>query len=210
MKLISAIAIVLVMLVANNAYATNYSYSYNGHDIVKVIEKRVQINPDLYLGYDGYYALGEAIDAKKQHQKEDRFDEIEAKNRELQAKIDVLIQLLGGKASPPVGGSDEEPFPPGDEPPAEEPNSLEDGVYTLLKQQCFTCHKNNANGLQLFSNDGSALADLKLSDIVNVHHRTEGIVLNDGETLMPKGKQPLSADDMKLIKRWMFERSQGE
>lgn len=199
----------MLLTLGSNTYANNYNFAFNGKEIVNVIEKRVQINPDLFLGLDGYYALGESINVEKQAELDDGFKALVDENRKLQAKLDVLIQILSGGATPaptPAPNEGSEPVTP-TQPPVEPKNTLNDQVYKLFKQQCFVCHKTNANGLQLFNEDGTGLADLSLSDAVTIHHRTEGIVLHEGETLMPKGKQPLSADEMKLVKRWLFEKA---
>lgn len=215
MKYLLITSIMFISLIANEAYANHFNFVVRNQDIVNVIEKRVQINADTFLGLDGYYAIGDTIDAEKQGEYTDKLAELEAKVNQFEAKIDILISILSGKTPTPTPAPADNtpPTDDGTTEPAEpvEPKGLEGEVYKLLRANCYSCHKTDGNGLRLFTEDGKSLATLSLNDVVNIHHRTEGIVLHDGETLMPKGKQPLSADEMKLIKRWMFEKAiQGE
>jgi mono/diheme cytochrome c family protein len=204
--MIKYIIILLGVLLTTNVYAGNYVYSYgNQVNHVDILEKRIQIDPNYFLGLDGLYAVGESINEEKHAEQQSDLDKLRAENAKMQAQLDLLIKLLT-KGQPLPGGTEVEPTPePEPEPPAKEP-TLDDHVYQLFKTKCYTCHKNDSNGIALFNKDGTALSDgLTLNDVVNVHHRTEGIVLADGETMMPKGGKPFTSDEMKLMKKWMFE-----
>lgn len=196
------VGLILALVAVSNVQAGNYVYSY-ANNSVDILEKRIQIDPRYFIGLDGLYAVGESINEEKHAQAASELDELKAANAKLQAQLDLLIKLLSGGKPPVVPG---EPAPePTPEPEPAQP-TLEDHVFTLLKTKCYTCHKTGNNGIEIFNKDGTALSDgLTLSDVVNIHHRTEGIVLDEGETLMPKGGKPFTSDEMKLMKKWMIE-----
>jgi hypothetical protein len=199
----------VLVLVGSTAYAGNYNYSYaHNNEVVEIIEKRIQVDPRYFLGTEGLYAVGDGIAEEKQEITNTELEVLKAENAKLQAQLDLIIKLLTkGGVNPGPGPGDVEPEPE-PEPLPPPVDSLEQKVFNVFKAKCYTCHKNEANGLNLFNEDFTGVSDkLTLNDIVNIHHRTEGIVLDDGETLMPKGGKPLTAEEMKWIKKWMYQSS---
>ncbi len=188
MKIIAYIFGLSFLFAATSVLATDYGQA------VIVAQKQVQIDPRYYSGIQGYYAVGNQIAQEKQALKAEDL-------ATLSAKVDALIKLFEALAKVQGGGAVPEPVPPA--APAPQEDKIRDDFVTLMKAKCFSCHKNDANGLAIFDNNGVVTGDLR--NIVKIHDRAEGVVLEKGESVMPKGGKPLTDAEMKIIKAYMHK-----
>ena len=165
---------------------------------VEVIQKRVIFDSRYFAGTEGYYAVGQQIQAEKQQQ---ALNQQNIEIAELKALIKALCEKLGGtEHANPV------PTQPETKPvPTPKIETLNDKVTILFKAKCYNCHKNDANGFKMFDDTGNVNVTFEEAEFI--HHRTEGLGLEPGEALMPKGSQPLNNEEMILIKKWLHSKN---
>ena len=172
-----------ILLLTGYVYATDYNQA------VIVAQKQVQFDPRYYSGVQGLYAVGQQINQQKEVQKSTDI-------AELRGEIDILRKLLEGLIS-----NKGQAVPTPAVPEAPKADKVKDDFLALMKAKCYQCHKNDSNGINMFDAQGNVTSDP--AALIRIHHRTEGLVLEKGEVLMPKGGKPLSDVEMKIIKAYM-------
>src|SRR3990167_493950 len=173
---------------------------FNRQNVI-VRQKIVEYDPRYYLGLDGYYSVGQKIQA----------DEQSATLNDISSKLDVLIQLLsrGQNLPTPVEPlkpkeprQPENPTTP-ENPDGLEPTALDINAYNIFSTNCASCHNENKKGgrLQLVN---AANKSLIYQDLV-----TRVLI----EKAVFSGKMPLSGKklsdkDVDALKKWIQEEAE--
>ena len=190
------VCLLVCLLVTPAVRATDF----NRQNVI-VRQKIVEYDPRYYLGLDGYYSVGQKIQA----------DEQSATLNDISSKLDVLIQLLsrGQNLPTPVEPlkpkeptQPENPTTP-ENPDGLEPTALDINVYNIFSTNCASCHNENkkGGGLQLVN---AANKSLIYQDLV-----TRVLI----EKAVFSGKMPLSGKklsdkDVDTLKKWMQEEAE--
>jgi mono/diheme cytochrome c family protein len=120
--------------------------------------------------------------------------------------LGVLSTLV---LAPLAAGADEKPAKPAEQAEAV---SFYKQVRPIFQAHCQGCHQPAKAGGGFVMTDFDRLlagGESKLAAIVpkdaDESHLIEMITPDDGEAEMPKGKPPLGAEEIKLVKRWIIE-----
>lgn len=185
------LGMVNVGLAGNHGYRT---YEYPSRIVVR--DKVVEYDPDRFLGYYGYYQLGEHL---KEKSEDARKTEQELRLQVLEKQIEYLnlkLKEAGGEKS----SDTPEPSEPSDGGPKADKYPE---LTKLFTNKCMACHKQNSVDFPLLK-DGVVNPDLNLLgvDLVEAITYYDSHAKDAGLTRMPKGAGPLSDSEMSLIRKW--------
>jgi mono/diheme cytochrome c family protein len=185
------------------ALANASDFYHRNNDVLIIKEKRVQFDARYFLGLDGYYSVGNNL---KQEYDTSVEDELKA----TKAKLELALELLKDCKELPKDDVPQDPKPDKEENPNGY-TELDKKVYTIFRESCVNCHGNTPqnNSLSLLNSNG--LADLSLSQKVNIHDRTNAVGLEErGLDKMPKGNKTLSNDEVEILRLWYLEHAAKE
>jgi hypothetical protein len=181
--------LILMPSYAGDRYSYRQQYGYNK---VKVIQKVIEFDADVFEPEYGYYDhVPDKIRAQKEYE-DAKFKE------ELQA---LMLILLKEKVSQ---------MQPMQQEPKQEP-SLDDKVLSIFERnKCVTCHdETNSGNVQLVKSldEGYELLDSQLATRVLVHNSTYGVDLGN-KKLMPLNGEPLGDEDVEILRKWMVQKAE--
>lgn len=221
----------ILVLGASPAFATDYVAQQKFKDVI-VEQKVVEFDDRYFYGIEGYYGVGQNIrQAQQIEATRQRDDEI----RRLKIQIDVLTNILKTERSrnhaEVENGDDFRPIetPVQEEQPAEVPaeqrdpdaeyvsdKDLHGKVYRIFKDKCSACHGPDPDySPELIGKDKLGFylpsSDLSLADRAKIFDRVYGVGLEDRDLArMPKGDQPLTDEEVEVLRLYMLEKTQGE
>lgn len=191
----------IFFLLTGISYGNPYRYSQNVDKVI-IKEKVVEYDADYYLGTEGYWQVGKAI------QKEALTAE-QSENAYLKGKVDALKEIIKELESKKNGSKPaENPVEDGDNKvePVEPKNKI---LEIFEKNGCIKCHSSNKLDGELELVKDGKVAELSLAQRVLIHHRVNGVNLK-GEGRMPKGGKAVSSEEVEILRDWLVEGAKAE
>lgn len=186
-------------------------------DRYDVIQKRVEFDSDYFLGLNGYYDVVNELQAREVTRDNDILLKQQEQTDKLINLLEEVLRKQGTLQSKPIVEQEkEEPKP---EKPMREVDPLEgvdlnQRVFQIFTDSCAGCHGQESPkaGLQLVGEDPDGtkwLNGLSLSERILVYDSVAGIGLKErGKKLMPLGGQPLSDEDVEVLRLWMIKKAE--
>lgn len=193
------------------AFAIMCSSVFGGHRVVKVRNNNAinqVIIKDKIVEFDTFYPQ-QIIHTPVSNFNLDYYYSLrqELQVDEIAEKVVEKLKREGYCVKQGEGGDDgyePKPEPKPDNPPGEEPTALDNKVFDIFERRCAQCHEgeNSPNGLQLVS--GNNLIWQSLENRVEIHRRTFGQHLNDGEQRMPPNGPALTQVEIDTLLEWVY------
>jgi mono/diheme cytochrome c family protein len=198
----------VITMICSSIHAGN-GYVYNNGYVQPVVvhNKIIEFDARYFQGLNHYFSVGEKIQKEKQ-------EEVKSEVDFYKGQIDMLLKILANQQKG-VGGTEIKP----EEKPAtpsspatpnngDQVTDVDKKVYNIFKNKCVHCHGDTKQdgGLTLIKNDILQLVDIY--DRVEIYDRILGTDLQSrGKARMPKGSNPLSDEEVEVLRLWMVQES---